>query len=108
MLRSIVKSLLTFETEAALGAAGYDSSITPANYTFQPAGNDRVDGYECFVVQASPKRKDKYLFEGRIWIEANEFAVGKILVVRQKGLLSGSKAQILPDFTRRSVGLGFL
>jgi hypothetical protein len=36
-------------------------------------------GYECFVVQASPKRKDKYLFEGRIWIEANEFAVVKIV-----------------------------
>ena len=79
MLRNIVKSLLTFETEAALGRAGYDSSITPANYTFQLVGNDRVDGYECFVVQASPKRKDKYLFEGRIWIEANEFAVVKIV-----------------------------
>jgi Outer membrane lipoprotein-sorting protein len=79
MLRNIVRSLLTFETEAALGSAGYDSSITPANYTFQLAGTDRVDGYKCFVVQASPKRKDKYLFEGRIWIEENEFAVVKIV-----------------------------
>jgi hypothetical protein len=79
MLRSIVKSLLTFETEEALGTAGYDSSITPANYTFQLAGNDHVDGYKCFVVQASPKRRDKYLFEGRIWIEEKEFAVVKIV-----------------------------
>ena len=79
MLRNIVKSLLTFETEAALGGAGYDSSITPANYTFQLAGNDRVDGYECFVVQATPRRRDKYLFEGRIWIEEKEFAVVKIV-----------------------------
>ena len=55
MLRNIVKSLLTFETEAALGIC----SITPANYTFQLAGNDHVDGYKCFVVQASPKRRDK-------------------------------------------------
>ena len=79
LLRNIVKSLLTYETEAALGGAGHDSSITPANYTFQLAGNDRVEGYECFVVQTSPKRKDKYLFEGRIWIEAKEFAVVKIV-----------------------------
>jgi hypothetical protein len=42
-------------------------------------GNDSVDGYKCFVVQASPKRKDKYLFEGRIWIEEKEFAVVKIV-----------------------------
>ena len=78
MLRNIVKSLLTFETEAALGRGGSDSSITPANYTFQSAGNDTVDGHSCFVVQVSPKRKDKYLFEGKIWIEEKEFAVVKI------------------------------
>ena len=79
MLRSIIKSLLTFETEAALGRGDRDSSITPANYTFQLAGKDSVDGYKCFVVQASPKRKDKYLFEGRIWIEEKEFAIVKIV-----------------------------
>jgi Outer membrane lipoprotein-sorting protein len=78
MLRNIVKSLLTFETEAALGRDGSDSSITPANYTFQLDGNDIVDGHNCFVVQVSPKRNDKYLFEGKIWIEAKEFAVVKI------------------------------
>ena len=51
MLRNIVKSLLTFETVAALG---YDSSITPANYTFQLAGTDRVDGYKCLSFKQVP------------------------------------------------------
>ena len=66
-LRNIIKSLLTFETEAALGRAGNNSSITSTNYTFQLAGRDTVEGYDCVVVKASPKRKDKYLFEGQIW-----------------------------------------
>jgi hypothetical protein len=79
MLRNIVKSLLTFETEAALGRGGSDSSITPVNYTFQLAGKDTVEGHNCFVVQVSPKRKDKYLFEGKIWIEEKEFAVVRII-----------------------------
>ena len=78
MLRNIVKSLLKLEVEAALGQGGTDSSITPANYTFQIAGKDTVDGYSCFVVQAIPKRNDKTLFEGRIWIEDTEFAIVKI------------------------------
>ena len=38
-----------------------------------------MEGYKCYVVQASPKRRDKYLFEGRIWIEEKEFAVVKIV-----------------------------
>ena len=78
-LRNIIKSLLTFETEAALGRAGNNSSITSTNYTFQLAGRDTVEGYDCVVVKASPKRKDKYLFEGQIWIEEKEFAIVKIV-----------------------------
>jgi hypothetical protein len=30
------------------------------------------------VLQAVPKRKDKYLFEGTIWIESHDFAVAMI------------------------------
>lgn len=29
-------------------------------------------------MQAIPKRKDKFLFEGKIWIHSNDFAVVKI------------------------------
>ena len=30
------------------------------------------------MVQAIPLRKDRYLFEGRIWIDAVEFAIARI------------------------------
>jgi hypothetical protein len=78
MLRNIIKSLLKLEVEAALGRDGYDSSITQANYTFRMAGKDTVDGYDCCVVEAIPKRNDKCLFEGKIWIEDKEFAIVRI------------------------------
>jgi len=34
--------------------------------------------YHCFVLEATPKRKDKYLFEGKIWIDVKDFAIVKI------------------------------
>ena len=44
------------EVETAAGRNRHDSSISPNNYTFNLLGEDDVDGYHCFVVQATPKR----------------------------------------------------
>jgi hypothetical protein len=33
----------------------------------------------CFVAQAVPKRKDKYLFEGKLWIDVDDYAVVRIV-----------------------------
>jgi hypothetical protein len=74
----LLNSLLEMEVETALGRGRDDSSITPANYTFEIEGGADVDGYHCFVVQATPKRRDKCLFEGTIWINAKDFAIVKI------------------------------
>ena len=35
--------------------------------------------YHCIVVEAIPKRKDKYLFEGKVWIDVEDYAVARIL-----------------------------
>lgn len=70
--------LLQTEGETSSGREHHDSAITTANYSFAPAGEEDVGPYHCFVFEASPKRKDKYLFEGKIWIDAQDFAIVKI------------------------------
>jgi len=40
--------------------------------------NSKVGSYHCFVAQAIPKRIDKYLFEGNVWIDVQDYAVGRI------------------------------
>lgn len=75
--RHVINRLMENEVDAAAGQSKHDSSITPDNYTFEVTGESDVDGYHCFVVHAIPKRKDKYLFEGNIWIHAKEFAIVK-------------------------------
>jgi len=79
VIRSLVlKRLMESETSAAAGKEHHDSSITPANYTFRLLNEDDLNNHHCLVVEALPKRKDKYLFEGKIWIDSSEFAIVKI------------------------------
>src|SRR5882762_3816772 len=70
--------LMQSEGETSSGREHHDSAITAANYAFRLTGEEEVGSYHCFVLEATPKRKDKYLFEGKIWIETEDFAVAKI------------------------------
>src|SRR5205807_640655 len=38
----------------------------------------QVGPYHCFVLRAIPKRREKYLFEGKVWIDAEDYAVVRI------------------------------
>jgi len=71
--------LMESEASAVAGQDHRDSSITPANYGFRALGEEDLGNHHCFVVEALPKRKDKYLFEGKLWIDSSEFAVVKIV-----------------------------
>jgi len=70
--------LIQSESDTSSGREHHNSAITTANYTFTLTGEEEVGPYQCFVLEAIPKRKDKYLFEGKIWIDAEDFAIVKI------------------------------
>src|SRR5271169_238363 len=70
--------LIASEIEAAAGKQHHDSAIDPANYNLELLGEQQVGPYHCFVAQANPKRRDKYLFEGKVWIDAQDYAVVQI------------------------------
>jgi hypothetical protein len=76
--RMALHPLISSEIETAAGKQHHDSSITPANYSLDLLGEQQVGPYHCFVAQAVPKRKDKYLFEGKLWIDADDYAVVRI------------------------------
>ena len=76
--RLALNPLIASEIEAASGKQHHDSSITPANYTFELLGEQQVGPYHCFVVRATPKRRDKYLFEGKLWIDTEDYAIVRI------------------------------
>lgn len=74
----VFKQLMKREAGRATGRQNRDSSITPDNYTFETLGNERIGSTYCSVVRAIPKRKDTDLFEGKIWIDDQDFAIVKV------------------------------
>jgi hypothetical protein len=74
----VLDRLIASESEASSGRAHRDSSIKPANYEFNLLGEQDVGPYHCVVVEARPKRKNKYLFEGKVWIDADDYAIVRI------------------------------
>lgn len=76
--RLVFKPLMEQEVQTAAGRGREASAIGPGNYTFELLGEEHIDPYDCFVVRAIPRRRDKYLFEGKIWIDAQDFGIVKI------------------------------
>ena len=74
----VLNRLIASESETTSGTAHRDSSIKPANYEFNVLGEQDVGPYHCVVVEARPRRKDKYLFEGKVWIDAHDYAIVRI------------------------------
>jgi hypothetical protein len=74
----VIRKMLESESETSQPQIRPATSLTPENYRFQMLGNDSLDARPAYVIQVVPKRKDKYLFEGRIWVDAEDFAVIRI------------------------------
>jgi hypothetical protein len=74
----VLNRLMESEVSAAAGKEHHDSSITPANYSLRLLGEENLGAYHCFVAEAIPKRRDKYLFEGKVWIDQADFAIVRI------------------------------
>ena len=66
------------EVETAATEEDRESSITPSNYKLDPRGEQQLGPYRCFVVEAIPKRRGHGLFEGKIWIDVQDFAIVRI------------------------------
>lgn len=75
LLEKVLKRLLESETDAQ---KQHTSDLTPANYNFKLAGQEDVDGRHAYILEVAPLTDNKYLYRGRIWVDAADFAVERI------------------------------
>jgi hypothetical protein len=73
--KRVLRKMLESESETSRPQARESTSITPANYSFQVIGTDSLESRPVYIIEVLPKRDDKYLFEGRIWVDAQDFAL---------------------------------
>jgi len=67
----IVRRMLEGEVEVAKDHSSTD--ISPDNYDFRLIGEEEVSGQRCYVLELLPRRKDKNLLRGNIWVDANTY-----------------------------------
>lgn len=76
--RRVFKKLLEAEQESMRDENQQRSAVTPENYTFQISDYQKTDTDEFYVLEAQPRRKNKFLFRGRIWVNAKDFAITRV------------------------------
>ena len=74
----VFKKLLEAEQESMREENQQRSAISPENYTFQTSEYQKTDTDEFYVLEAQPKTKNKFLFRGRIWVDAKDFAITRV------------------------------
>jgi len=76
--RHLFPRLLESETEASLPDVRERSRITPDNYSFEMVGTDYINQRPAYVIAIAPKTHNKYLIQGKIWVDLSEYAIVRI------------------------------
>ncbi len=74
----VFRPALNAEREVLRSDQKIRSAISPDNYEFALLGEEDLRSRHCYVLDARPKRKDKFLLRGRIWIDAADYAVARV------------------------------
>jgi outer membrane lipoprotein-sorting protein len=74
----VFKKLLEAEQESARQENQQRSAITSENYTFAVTDYQKTQTSEFYVLDAQPRNKNKFLFRGRIWVDARDFAITRV------------------------------
>jgi hypothetical protein len=54
------------------------ADIVPKNYDFSFVGKEDCEGRPCWRLAIKPKRKDKFLIDGNIWIDSADYAITRV------------------------------
>ncbi len=73
----VFRGLMKFEADKIRHGKGGDNAIAPQNYDLKLMGEDTIGGSECLIVRTIPRRKERDLFQGTIWIDKRTFAIIK-------------------------------
>jgi hypothetical protein len=71
----VFEKILQAETDLA---ENDEADIIPKNYDFAFAGREDCQGRPCWRLNIKPKRKDKYLLDGDIWVDMADYAISRV------------------------------
>ena len=75
--KHVLHKMLESESETSRPEMRANSKIVPQNYDFEFVGKAQLAGRTAYVLEIRPKRNEKYLFRGRIWVDAEDYALAR-------------------------------
>jgi hypothetical protein len=91
--KHVLHKMLESETETSRPEKRAGAKLNSENYEFSLIGTELAAGRTAYVLEVRPKRSEKYLFDGRIWVDAENYAL-----VRAEG-----KPAKKPSFWTKSI-----
>ena len=76
LVEKVLKRAVDSEREAFQQRSS--TAITPANYRFHLAGSEPVDGRPAYILDVEPIVPSKFLYRGKVWVDAADFAIVKM------------------------------
>jgi hypothetical protein len=73
--KHVLRKMLESEAETSRPEERIKSRLTTDNYEFQLTGTEKVGDRTAYAIDVTPKRKEKYLFHGRIWVDAEDYTL---------------------------------
>ncbi len=78
VIDKVFKKLLQAEQEALEPQTQRRTALNRDNYDFTLVGYESTPAGSMYVLIAEPRRKDKFLYRGRLWVDATDFAVVRL------------------------------
>ncbi len=75
----VLRRMAESEVEASQDAMRRLNRISLENYDFKLLRYDRNEARPAFVLEAIPKGRSKYLVRGEVWVDAEDFAITRIV-----------------------------
>ncbi len=71
----VLRKMLESESETSHPEERAKTRLCPDNYDFKMVGQENVADRSAYAIDVTPKRHDKLLFEGRIWVDVEDYAL---------------------------------
>jgi hypothetical protein len=74
----VFRDAMNAEIEASRDDIRDSIRITPQNYEFEALGTGELGGRSAYIMRVKPRRRQRFVVDGRVWVDMNDAAVAHI------------------------------
>ncbi len=76
--KHVLHKMLQSEAESSEPETRPKTRFIADNYNFEMVELGTLEGRPAYIIDVTPKRNDKYLLRGRIWVDAEDYALARV------------------------------